>query len=129
MQRAILSIRAIFPLRKRLDRAGVLLSGLCALHCVTGLLLVSVLGLGGGLLLAPEIHQIGLALAILVGLLTLGIGVLRHGRYGPLLLGGCGLGLMGAALASDHGPNEALLTIVGVALVAAAHIRNLRHAG
>lgn len=121
--------RVILSIRDRLDRAGVLLSGLCALHCLIGLLLVSVLGLGGGLLLAPEIHQVGLALAILVGLLTLGIGVLRHGHYGPLLLGACGLGLMGAALASDHGPNEALLTIAGVALVAVAHIRNLRHAG
>ncbi len=111
-----------------MDRAGILLSGLCAVHCVLGIVLVSVLGFGGELLLAPEIHEVGLGLAILVGLVTLGLGVLRHGQIGPLIVGGCGLGLMGAALAAGHGLPEAILTIAGVALVAAAHIRNLRHA-
>jgi len=119
---------AILSIRDRLDRVGVLLSGLCAVHCVLGLVLVSVLGLGGGAFLAPSIHEIGLALAIGVGVLTLGLGALRHGQLGPLLIGACGLVLMGAALAVRHGPNEAFLTIAGVALVATAHIRNLRHA-
>lgn len=122
MQRTILSIRS------RLDRVGILLSGLCALHCLLGLLLVSALGLGGEILLAPAIHEIGLALAIVVGILTLGIGMLRHGDYGPLALGVCGIALMTAALAVGHGPNEALLTVAGVGLLAFAHIRNLRRA-
>jgi hypothetical protein len=120
--------RAFLSIRDRLDRVGVFLSGLCAVHCLLGLLLVSALGLGGELLLAPAIHQIGLALAILVGILTLGVGMLRHGRLGPLVLGSGGIALMAAALATGHGPYEALLTIVGVALLALAHIRNLRHA-
>lgn len=122
MQRAFLSIR------DRLDRAGIVLSGLCALHCLLSIVLVSVLGLGGQALLAPEIHEIGLGLAILIGAVTIGIGVLRHGRLSPLLIGGAGLALMALALTVPHGPAEALLTIAGVALVAAAHIRNLRHA-
>jgi hypothetical protein len=63
---------ALLLIRHRLDRMGILLSGLCAVHCLLGLLLVTMLGLGGELLLAPAIHQIGLALAILVGLFTLG---------------------------------------------------------
>jgi len=115
-------------IRDRLDRAGILLSGLCAVHCVLGILLVSVLGLGGELLLDPAIHEVGLALAIVVGLVTLGLGVLRHGKLGPLVVGGCGIALMAAGLASGHGLSEAVLTIAGVALVATAHIRNLRHA-
>ena len=118
----------IVSIRDRLDSAGMLLSGLCAVHCVAGIVLVSVLWLGGGVLLDPAIHEIGLALAILVGLLTLGLGVLRHGQLGPLLIGACGLVLMGLALAVGHGLPEAVLTIAGVALVAFAHIRNLRHA-
>ena len=122
MQRAFLSIR------DRLDRAGIVLSVLCALHCLLSIVLVSVLGLGGQALLAPEIHEIGLGLAILIGAVTIGIGVLRHGRLSPLLIGGAGLALMALALTVPHGPAEALLTIAGVALVAAAHIRNLRHA-
>lgn len=119
---------AFLSIRDRLDRAGILLSGLCAVHCVLGIVLVSVLGLGGEMLLSPAIHEVGLALAILVGLVTLGLGVLRHGRFGPLAVGACGVALMGAALAVGHGLSEALLTICGVALVATAHIRNLRHA-
>lgn len=120
--------RAILSIRDRLDRAGILLSGLCAVHCVLGVVLVSVLGLGGGALLAPAIHEVGLALAILVGIVTLGLGLRRHGRLGPLAMGACGIALMTAALMVGHGVPEAALTIAGVALVAAAHIRNLRHA-
>lgn len=118
-------------IRLRLDRVGIVLSGLCALHCLLGIALISLFGLGGlagETLLAPAIHRIGLALAVLVGVMTLGLGVLRHGRIEPLLIGGAGIALMAGALAAPHGPQEALLTIVGVALVAAAHIRNLRHA-
>jgi hypothetical protein len=120
--------RAYLAIRHRLDRVGVLLSGLCALHCVLGIVLVSVLGLGGQALLAPAIHEIGLVLAILVGIVTLGLGVLRHGQTGPLLIGAGGIALMALALLVGHGLPEAVLTIAGVALVAMAHIRNLRHA-
>lgn len=119
---------AVLSIRNRLDGMGMMLSGLCAVHCLLGLLLVSVLGLGGGVLLAPEVHEIGLALAVGIGVLTLGLGALRHGKTGPLVIGGCGIALMASALAVGHGPAEAALTIAGVALVAYAHIRNLRHA-
>ena len=121
---------AIFSaLRLRLDRAGILLSGLCALHCLLGLLLVSVIGLGGELLLAPAIHRVGLIVAVVIGAVTLGLGALRHGQVLPLVIGACGLALMAAGVVVQHGPQEAGLTISGVLLVAAAHIRNLRRAG
>ena len=119
---------AVLAIRNRLDGLGMVLSGLCAVHCLLGLLLVTVLGLGGGVFLAPEIHEIGLALAVGIGVLTLGLGALRHGKTGPLLVGFAGIALMASALAVGHGPAEAVLTIAGVALVAYAHIRNLRHA-
>lgn len=123
---------ALLSIRDRLDGFGVLLSGLCAVHCVLGLVLVTVLGLGGlgaGALLSPRIHEVGLALAVGVGVVTLGLSALRHGRLGPLAIGTCGLALMAAALTVDHGPREAVLTIAGVALVATAHMRNLRKPG
>jgi hypothetical protein len=88
-------------------------------------LLVSVLGLGGQVLLSPEIHRYGLALAVVIGIVSLGFGLMRHGRIEPLVLGAAGLSLMAAALFVGHGLPEAVLTIGGVALVAAAHIRNL----
>ena len=118
---------ALNSIRGRLDRIGVLLSGLCALHCVAGLLLVAGLGLGGSVLLAPEIHRVGLALAIAVGSVTLVLGVVRHGDPVPLQIGAAGIAFMAVALFVGHGTAEAVLTIMGVALLAAAHLRNLRH--
>lgn len=117
---------AMLTIRDRLDRVGVLISGLCALHCLAGLLLVAGLGLGGEYVLAPAIHRVGLALAIGVGSITLVLGVLRHGDLLPLQVGGTGVALMALALFTGHGTSEALLTIAGVALLAWAHIRNLR---
>jgi hypothetical protein len=87
------------------------------------------LGLGGQVLLSPQIHHYGLALAVVIGIISLGFGVLRHGRMEPLVLGAAGLSLMAAALFVGHGLPEAVLTIAGVTLVAAAHIRNLRGHG
>jgi hypothetical protein len=120
--------RALLSIRDRFDRAGILLSGLCVVHCVLGLVLVSFLGLGGGVLLAPELHRVGLALAVAVGILALGAGFARHGRSAPLMLGGLGLALMAGALAVGHGLPEAVLTICGVTIVASAHLWNLRAA-
>lgn len=116
------------PIRTRLDRFGIALSGLCAVHCVLGLVLVPLLGIGGGVLGAPIIHEVGIALAIGIGAVTLGLNAVRHGRKGPLAIGGAGLSLMAVAIAVGHGPLEAVLTIGGVALVASAHLSNLRAA-
>lgn len=119
---------ALLSIRDRLDGFGVLLSGLCAVHCLAGLVLVTVLGLGGEALLSPAIHRVGLGLAVGVGVVTLGIAAWRHGRLFPALIGAAGIALMALAVIAGHGPLEALLTIPGVGLVAFAHILNLRHA-
>lgn len=118
--------QAFISIRGRLDRLGVVISGLCALHCLAGLLLVAGLGLGGEVLLAPAIHRVGLALAIAVGSVTLVLGVVRHGDPVPLQVGAAGIGLMAFALFVGHGSAEAVLTVMGVALLAWAHLRNLR---
>ena len=80
---------AMLSIRDRLDRVGVLLSGLCALHCLAGLLLVAGLGLGGEYLLAPIIHRVGLALAIVGAMLAAILGFIaaawRTGRTSALL--------------------------------------------
>ena len=119
---------AMLALRARLDRIGVLLSGLCLIHCVAGLFLVGMLGLGGGVLLNPDIHRWGLVFALVIGAATIGIGALRHGRFLPLAVGSTGLCLMAGAVAVGHGSAEVVLTVIGVLLVATAHILNMRHA-
>ncbi|HWU02810.1 MAG TPA: MerC domain-containing protein [Novosphingobium sp.] len=115
------------PFRQRLDRLGVFISALCVVHCVSGLVLVTFLGIGGTLLLDPRVHEYGLAIAVVVGALGLGFGALRHRRMGLVALGGTGLALMALGLVVPHGLPEAIATIIGVTLVATAHIRNLRH--
>lgn len=118
----------MIALRARLDRIGVLLSGLCLIHCVAGLFLVGMLGVGGGVLLNPDIHRWGLVFALVIGAATIGIGALRHGRFLPLAIGSIGLCLMAGAVAVGHGSEEVALTVIGVLLVATAHILNMRHA-
>ena len=114
-------------IRRRFDRAGVLLSTLCLVHCVAGLVLVTFLGIGGGVLLNPRIHEVGLVLAIVSGGIGLGMGALRHRRPSVLAAGCGGLVLMALGLVVPDGPGEAALTIAGVSLLASAHIRNMRH--
>lgn len=115
-------------IRGRLDRAGMLLSALCVLHCIAGLVLVAGLGLSAGFLLDPAVHKVGLLLATLVAGVAIGIGAVRHRRSGPFVTAMTGLSFMGGALAVGHGPEEVVLTIIGVGLVAAGHLFNLRHA-
>lgn len=120
------------PIRRRLDRAGIWLSALCALHCVLGVLLIAGIGVGvgvgGSFLLDPAIHEVGLIISMLIVGVAIGIGAVRHGRPLPFVVAMTGLTFMGGALAVGHGTEEAILTVIGVTLVAAGHIINLRQA-
>lgn len=113
-------------IRRFLDRAGIWLSSLCLLHCLATILLVSVLGLGGQLLLSPEIHRYGLAMALLIAAVAIGWGALRHRKAGPFVTAMMGLTFMGGALAVPHGFQEAVLTIIGVTLVSIGHFLNMK---
>jgi len=118
---------ALFPwIRNRLDRVGMALSCLCAIHCVTGIVIVAGLGLGGGLLLDPAIHRVGLLLATIIAGVAIGLGALQHRRAAPFVVAMTGLSFMGGALAVQHGTEEAVLTIIGVALVSLGHLLNIR---
>lgn len=120
--------RAISPIRRRLDRAGIFLSGLCAVHCLLSILIVSGLGIGGQFFFSPDIHRVGLVLAVLIAAVAIGWGALRHRMAAPFVIAMMGLTFMGGALAVPHGYEEAVLTIIGVALVSLGHVLNLRHA-
>ncbi len=118
--------------RRRLDHIGIGLAGLCAVHCLATLIIVSALGLGGAMgghfLLDENIHRVGLLLALGVAGVAIGWGLLRHRRPMPFVVAMIGLALMGWALLIPHGTNELLLTMVGVGLVSFAHLLNIRAA-
>lgn len=113
-------------IRRQLDRTGLWLSGLCALHCVVSIVVVAILGVGGHAFLSPDIHRYGLALALIVAAVAIGWGALKHRQAAPFVVAMTGLSFMGGALAVPHGVQEAVLTIIGVSLVAAGHLLNLR---
>ena len=79
--------RAISPIRRRLDRAGIFLSAACAVHCVLSILLVSAFGIGGELFFAPDVHRIGLVAATLIAGVAIGWGAVRHRVAAPFV--GC----------------------------------------
>ena len=113
-------------IRDRLDRMGLALSCLCAVHCIATVVVVALLGVGGGFLLNPAIHRVGIALAMLIAGVAIGMGALRHRRRAPFVFAMTGLSFMGGGLAVPHGVEEAVLTIIGVTLLAVGHVLNVR---
>src|SRR3546814_8735593 len=63
----------------RIDRLAMSLSGACLAHCVGTAVFVATLASASSILLAPAIHETGLALAILLGAIALGHGALKRG--------------------------------------------------
>ena len=108
----------------RLDRMAIGLSGLCLVHCLATTIFLALLSAAGGMLGAPIIHEVGLGLAMIMGAISLGRGILEHGYSMPSAVGGLGLGVMAGALTLSHDGGEALYTIVGVAILALGHRLN-----
>jgi hypothetical protein len=108
------------------DRLAIGLSGLCLVHCVASAVLVALLASAGGFLLHPAFHEVGLTLAILLGMIGLGRGVMQHGFMLPAAIGSLGLGMMAGALTLGHDGGETLYSILGVGMLALGHDLNRR---
>ena len=108
----------------RLDRMAIGLSGLCLVHCLGTAVLLAMVATAGGWLGNPLIHEVGLSLAMAMGALALGRGIYEHGYTLPSAVGGLGLGVMAGALTLPHDGNEALYTMIGVAILALGHRLN-----
>ncbi len=115
--------RASLPI---LDRIAVGLSGLCVVHCVASIVVVSVLSTAGTFLTSPAIHEIGLAGAVMLGALALWQGYSVHRQRRPAMIGLVGLALMTCGLFVPHGWAEVVATIAGVSVLAGAHLMNAR---
>jgi hypothetical protein len=108
----------------RLDRIAIGLSGLCMVHCLASAVVIGLLASAGGFLGGHWVHEVGLTLAMALGAIALGRGVLIHGFLMPWAVGWLGLGVMAGALTMPHDGSEAMYTIVGVALLALGHQLN-----
>lgn len=108
----------------RLDRIAIGLSGLCLVHCLATAVLLGLVSAAGGLMGAHWIHEVGLSLAMALGAVALGRGILEHGFMMPSAVGGLGLGVMAGALTLPHDSGEALYTVVGVGILALGHRLN-----
>jgi hypothetical protein len=108
----------------RLDRIAMGISGLCLVHCLATAVTLALLSAAGGMLGAPIIHEVGLTLAMILGAIALGRGILEHGYSMPSAVGGLGLGVMAGALTLPHDGTEALYTVVGVGILALGHRLN-----
>ena len=78
----------------RLDRFAIGLSGLCLVHCLGTTVMLAMLASAGGMLGAHWIHEVGLTLAMVMGAIALGRGILEHGYTMPSAVGGLGLGMV-----------------------------------
>jgi hypothetical protein len=120
-----LAMSALSIASSRLDRIAIGLSGLCLVHCLATAVLLALVSAAGGILGEPIFHEIGLALAMVLGAIALGRGVIEHGFMMPSSIGSLGLGVMAGALSLPEGPNEAIFTVVGVMLLALGHRLNV----
>ena len=109
-----------------MDRLAIAVSGLCVVHCLASAVFVTLLASAGGLLVAPAIHEVGLTMAIMLGIVALGRGVLEHDFMMPSAVGSLGLGVMAGALTMEHGVAETAYTVVGVLILALGHDLNRR---
>ena len=109
----------------RLDRIAMGISGLCLVHCLGTAVLLGLISAAGQTLGAPWIHEVGLSLAMILGAIALGKGVVEHGFMMPSAVGGLGLGVMAGALTMPHDGTEAVSTVVGVMILALGHRLNV----
>lgn len=110
------------------DGLGLSVAGLCLVHCLATAILLTFLATAGGILVDPIVHEAGLALAIVFGLVALGKGVLQHNFIMPAAIGALGIGVMAGALTLPHGEVEIMYTILGVGILALGHDLNVRAA-
>jgi hypothetical protein len=115
-----------YLLNGRIDRLAIALSGMCVAHCFATAVLLGVLASAGGIFESPIFHEAGLVLAILLGAVALGHGAVAHGFMMPAAIGSLGLGIMAGALTMDHGWQESVYTLLGVAILALGHDLNHR---
>ncbi len=109
-----------------IDRLAIGLSGLCFVHCIASAVAIAVLASAGTFLLDPIFHEVGMSIALVLGVIGLGRGIRAHGFMLPASVGGLGLGVMAGSLYIGHENGGTLYSILGVLIVALGHDLNRR---
>lgn len=116
----------------RLDSLGILLSGLCIVHCLALPLLLSLLPFFGESVFGGHgFHEMLLLFVVPLSLVALGFGYRRHHDLRVLAYGTLGLGLLtfatfGYKLIGLSENAERSISIVGGLIHAAGHVLNFR---
>ena len=110
------------------DRKGMLLAAICFVHCVAGPVLLSFAGFASLIGVSEKLEPVFILSSFAIGTATLLPGYRhKHGRKSCLGLFLCGLlVLLVLRRLQWLVVPEALLTLIGVALVAGAHALNLK---
>jgi hypothetical protein len=109
-----------------IDRAAITVSGFCVVHCIASAVGVAMLASAGTLLLDPIFHEVGLVIALILGILGLGRGLFQHGFMMPAAIGSLGLGMMAGALSLGHEGGGTVYAVAGVLILALGHDLNRR---
>ena len=113
------------------DRWGILLSSLCAIHCLVTPLLLLALPVLGGYFENQLVHIVMALFVVPVGAFAFWSGYRHHKKLSLLVMGVVGLSLVGGApLVHDFFHvelmREDLMTILGSAILIGAHLLNRR---
>lgn len=107
---------------ERCDRAGIIASTACAVHCMAGAAFAA--SAGALRIFADERMELGfVVVATTIAVVSIGLGFRRHRARAPSVLVGVGLVTLG--LAKIVSGRELGLSIAGAALLVLAHAMNL----
>ena len=109
------------------DQVGVVASTLCAAHCLGTGVLAGVSGIASPF--ANERVEVAFCVcAMTLALTALARGSRRHRSWTPATVGASGIFALAAARCAplDVGATETCLSVAGGALLAAAHVLNIR---
>lgn len=122
-------MKALSEFSPSLDKYAISASALCAIHCLTlPLLLTLSPSLGSTILGQEAFHQLLLWLVVPLSMLSLSLGCKQHKDMAVAIFGTLGLitllftGIWGHDVLGESG--EKIATLVGAATIAGAHIRN-----
>jgi hypothetical protein len=113
------------PSSARLDLMGTCVSLMCALHCLTVPLLVTVLSLAGaGVFLGGSLEVLFIAASVALATGSLCWGFRRHRRWQMFIVLGAALTIIGVGRFLARESFELVFVVMGAAVLAGGHLLN-----